>query len=77
MALPLSRARNPANTLATPMATPMATPAKLGKGVAAQLFSAVATPATPKREHLQNCALRRVALPLPAPRLYCFYFYLF
>ena len=77
MPLPLSRARNPANTLATPMATlatPMATPAELGKGIAAQLFSAVATPATPKREHLQNCALRRVVLPLPAPRLYCFYF---
>ena len=52
---------------------PLATPVWPGKRIAAQLFSAVATPATPKREHLQNCAVR-VALLLPLPRLYCLLF---
>ena len=64
-------AGSPAGAVATP-ATPVATPAWPSKSIAAQLFSAVATPATPKRKELQNCALLLWRVVLLPPAFYCF-----
>jgi hypothetical protein len=59
--------------VATP-ATPVATPAWPSKSIAAQLFSAVATPATPKRKELQNCAAAGAGGAAAGRPLYCLVF---
>ena len=69
--LPLPPGQGHQLLVATP-ATPVATPAWPSKSIAAQLFSAVATPATPKRKELQNCALLLWRVGVLPPAFYCF-----